>query len=227
MTAKSDSKPYGVIYCITNTVNGKKYIGQTVQPLGKRWRMHKQSKSCRLLHRAIDKHGADAFTVDVLDGCESKEALDSAELMWILKLDTVDPAKGYNLKEGGSSRRYSAESRALMSDSARTRLASDSAREKISARRKEECKDADMAHFKGKLHTEKSRLQISETLKATFASESAREMLSASKKKMWESAEYRANVVAARIGLKHSDATKEKMSIARKAYWSAKKAAQI
>ena len=227
MTAKSDSKSYGVIYCVTNTVNLKKYIGQTVQSIEKRWRMHRQSKSCRLLRRAIDKHGADAFTVDVLEVCKSKDALDSAELMWILKLDTVDPAKGYNLMEGGSSRRYSAESRALMSTSAKKRFASDSAREKISERRKEECEGADMSHFKGKSHTEKSRLQISETLKATFASESAREMLSASKKKLWESAEYRANVVAARIGLTHSDATKEKMSIARKAYWAAKKAAQI
>jgi predicted GIY-YIG superfamily endonuclease len=48
------------IYKITNTINGKVYIGQTIQPLDKRWSQHKRSarmKEPYSIHRAIAKYG--------------------------------------------------------------------------------------------------------------------------------------------------------------------------
>ena len=52
-------KPYGIIYKITNKVNGKVYIGQTTKSLKKRWTEHVYTNPTRkyLLHKAIQKYG--------------------------------------------------------------------------------------------------------------------------------------------------------------------------
>jgi hypothetical protein len=59
----------GIIYLITNKVNGKKYIGQTVHSASRRWGGHKLSanKGSRLpIHSAIRKYGPENFTVEVI-----------------------------------------------------------------------------------------------------------------------------------------------------------------
>lgn len=114
------------IYVATNTVNGKQYVGQTVQQPGRRWAAHLNTAAknqadnypgtCRALHRAIRKYGADAFVVRIIalpEGC-SRELLDSIEQKLIAKLGTVSP-HGYNLTSGGRTTRFSAESKAKMS----------------------------------------------------------------------------------------------------------------
>jgi hypothetical protein len=51
----------GFIYVVTNTVNGKVYVGKTTKPFDGRWKEHQRitrSKSKRhYLHNAIRKHG--------------------------------------------------------------------------------------------------------------------------------------------------------------------------
>lgn len=52
----------GIIYKITNTINGKCYIGQTTSNINKRWSQHiynakTQSQKCRFLENAIKKYG--------------------------------------------------------------------------------------------------------------------------------------------------------------------------
>lgn len=229
MTANTNSKPYGVVYCITNTVNGKKYIGQTTRSLKARWSLHLTSESCSLLRRAIDKHGKENFTITAIEASASKAELDAAECRHIAALDTLNPAVGYNLKDGGESRRYSTPSRKKMSDAAKARLATPEARAALSARRKEQCAARPpeaQAKFAGHTHSEESRAKIAATLRDTFSSEEARKKLSDSKVKLWQSAEYREKLSKARTGLKHNEETLKKMSEARKAYWAAKKAAQ-
>ena len=57
----------GRIYCITCLVNGKMYIGQTVQLLDNRWRRHvlsTQRGSDHKFHRAIRKYGEENFIVE-------------------------------------------------------------------------------------------------------------------------------------------------------------------
>ena len=60
---------YGIIYKITNTVDGKIYIGQTVRSFWERYEGHLENTKNRHLKRAIQKYGVDAFEiVEVLEG---------------------------------------------------------------------------------------------------------------------------------------------------------------
>ena len=116
MTADSDSKPFGIIYCITNKVNGKRYIGQTTIPLYKRWHRHQKAIGrCKSISSAIQKYGADSFDIAEIDRAYSRHELDEKEIAHIAAANTLDPACGYNLRPGGMSATFSQETRALMS----------------------------------------------------------------------------------------------------------------
>ena len=57
----------GSIYKITNTVNGKAYIGQTRHDVIKRRiAYHFKGHGNLALKRAIKKHGVEAFTIEIL-----------------------------------------------------------------------------------------------------------------------------------------------------------------
>jgi group I intron endonuclease len=96
----------GVIYKITNTVNGKVYVGQTCAPLERRWREHKGDArtrtTCRYLHAAMRKYGYENFTIEVVDRSDSRDELAEKEIAWIAKLDAMNPEKGYNCTSGGT-----------------------------------------------------------------------------------------------------------------------------
>jgi hypothetical protein len=83
----------GVIYCITNQINGKKYVGQTIVPLRKRMSRHKYAESA--IGNAIRKYGFDNFKVEVLHEAR-QEVLGDIEKECILNHDSMYP-NGYNL----------------------------------------------------------------------------------------------------------------------------------
>lgn len=92
------------IYKITNQINGKVYIGQSVN-IKKRWTdhiyyaKHEENKASRL-YLAIRKYGLENFKFEVLEEC-SKELLDEREIYWIAYFDSTDRTKGYNFYRGG------------------------------------------------------------------------------------------------------------------------------
>ena len=96
----------GYIYLITNHINGKKYVGQTVNPIHHRWKEHIEdaysgNKSNSLLHRAIIKYGASNFGIDILQECADAE-LNEKEKSYIKKYNTYYTYdKGYNMTWGG------------------------------------------------------------------------------------------------------------------------------
>ena len=89
---------YGVIYLITDTTNGKLYVGQTIHTAEKRFKEHFYEDT--YIGNAMRAHGIENFTVEVIAVCESREELDACEIAKIAEYDCMAP-NGYNLTEGG------------------------------------------------------------------------------------------------------------------------------
>ena len=89
---------FGIVYLITNLLDGKKYVGQTTRTLEERFSEHAEAES--LLGNAIRKYGEENFSHEVLAECETPEELDAQERFYIKKLDCKHP-KGYNNTDGG------------------------------------------------------------------------------------------------------------------------------
>ena len=94
------------IYKITNLVNGKIYIGQSLD-IERRYKAHinfSKNKSSREyntpIHNAIRKYGEENFKCEVLIECK-KEELDELEKYYIKFFNSTDREKGYNLTPGG------------------------------------------------------------------------------------------------------------------------------
>jgi group I intron endonuclease len=96
-----NKEPYGFIYIIENKVNGKAYVGKTVD-LEERYKAHSRGDPrIKLLFKAIKKYGFDLFIFSVVESCGSLEELDNREKFWIQDLQTLAP-NGYNLTTGGT-----------------------------------------------------------------------------------------------------------------------------
>ena len=94
----------GYIYCITNLINEKKYVGKTTYSITKRFQEHcrdskKERCERRPLYDAMNKYGIENFVVEELIECPNDE-LDSYEKMYIEKLQTYGH-NGYNATKGG------------------------------------------------------------------------------------------------------------------------------
>jgi group I intron endonuclease len=110
---------HGIIYKITNKVNGKVYIGQTVQSLGDRWSKHKYECShSKLIRQAIKKYGIENLEIEEVCSALSREALDDLERHLISAFKCVTP-HGYNMTHGGDSGLHTEQSRKNRSDSGR------------------------------------------------------------------------------------------------------------
>ena len=95
----------GCVYKITNTVNGKCYIGLTVNTAEDRFKKHVSmiySNGCSALYSAMSKYGVDNFTVNTLYESDNKNYLMEMEKHYVKELNTLSP-NGYNLTTGGES----------------------------------------------------------------------------------------------------------------------------
>lgn len=94
------------IYKIENLINGKIYIGQSID-IKQRWRQHrndyKNKKS--LLYSAINKYGIENFLFSIIEECKEEE-LNEKECFYIKKFNSCvlfENSHGYNATEGGES----------------------------------------------------------------------------------------------------------------------------
>jgi len=93
---------YGIIYMALGPEN-MIYIGQTVRTLDQRMKQHiKDSKKYKhYFARALNKHGKEAFTWEVISECQTKEELKETETKFIEYYQSNKAEFGYNLTNGG------------------------------------------------------------------------------------------------------------------------------
>jgi group I intron endonuclease len=93
-----------LVYRITNTINGKVYIGKTMKSLAARWTEHLKSVragSDFYFHKAVRKYSSEAFKTDILYEASTVEALNAMETFFIVLHQSHKPENGYNLTLGG------------------------------------------------------------------------------------------------------------------------------
>ncbi len=130
------------IYKITNQINGKIYIGKTLNsnPLN-RWAKHlsiakhktTRNYTYQVIHKAINKYGKENFTFEVIEKCPQESVGLEREKYWIeyykSNIGKYGSKFGYNSTEGGegsSGFKHSEESKNKMSQTRKgTRLGSE------------------------------------------------------------------------------------------------------
>ena len=93
------------IYVFTNKINGKQYIGQSINIQDRkkqhyyRYKNEKDSGYNSAIHSAFRKYGWENFFFEILEECP-QEDLDEKERYWISRKNTLVP-NGYNILSGG------------------------------------------------------------------------------------------------------------------------------
>jgi group I intron endonuclease len=130
----------GYIYKIENKVNGKAYIGQTRQKIGKRFTQHRYSLNKGnhknvLLQLAWSKYGGENFTFEIIKNCDIND-LDEIEIREIKRY--MSEGKSYNIELGGNTNKEVTDiTRKRMSLKAKRRFSDESYRIKNAAMVKE------------------------------------------------------------------------------------------
>lgn len=91
-----------IIYKITNQINGKVYIGQTINTLA-----HRKSRHIECMRKGVDRHlynamrkyGLENFVFEEIDHADNIDDLNYLESYYITKYDSV--RNGYNMGYGG------------------------------------------------------------------------------------------------------------------------------
>lgn len=218
---KKTKKRMGIIYCATNKVNGKMYIGQTIKGLKKRRKEHiakaHKDGSCAF-HRAIQKYGEDSFSWKILEQNIPIEQLNDLEMVYIDLVESY--LTGYNMTHGGETsfgyvcseetkkkisiansgennywfgRKHSPEFCKRISEVHTGKIVSEETRKKLSDANKGE-----NSAWWGKEHTEETKEKIRQSRLGKKASEETKRRIGKASK-----------------GRKHSEESKKKMSEAR------------
>lgn len=166
------------IYKITNTINGKFYFGQTVDPK-RRWCTHKYTANkgvCNYkLYSAMRKYGLENFAFEVVHWCEDKATADEFEKFVIAESESR--ISGYNMAPGGEGTgsgkdhpaygiKKAPEFGARISKNQTGRLLTDEWKKAISASLKDKPKTAEHAAKVGAAQKGKKRTPLSEEHKA-------------------------------------------------------------
>lgn len=90
-----------VVYCHTNKINGKRYIGITSRKPERRWRNGEGYSHNHHFYASIQKYGWHNFAHEILYSDLKKEDAWEIEKRLIAEYDTTNEQKGYNIGTGG------------------------------------------------------------------------------------------------------------------------------
>ena len=226
MSKYRNSEIFCLIYKLTNTINGKIYVGQTWQysikkrggPNGNAYR------SCKKLHNAIRKYGWINFQYELLVICHQQNMADYYEDYFIIQYKSNQRKHGYNIRNGGSRGKLTQSTKNKIAKKAMGRTApnkgkpgkkpSDETRRKMSIAR-----TGTNNPMYGKHHTDKTKQTISISSKR-FVGENnpmyGKMHTEETKQKIAEKAEQRTGSKNPFFGKTHTNETKLAISNANK-----------
>lgn len=108
----------GFIYTYRNVINGKIYVGRTIDPTRRHNQYLRETHKPRAINRAMKKYGETNFSYQVIDHADTEEGLNFLERHYIEIFKSRIHQHGYNMTIGGdgmSGYKHSSESRHRMS----------------------------------------------------------------------------------------------------------------
>lgn len=170
----------GYVYLVTNTINGKQYVGKTIKSIAKRWddHCHASNRGSKLLfHTAIRKYGSDVFVIKEVYESSNEDDLLLFEIDLITKLETN--ISGYNMTSGGEGtggRILSKISKSKISSAAKRSWQKNRSGHKMSEEAKKNISEAMRKSWagrkdrsrKGKPVSEETKRKISEAMKTSW-----------------------------------------------------------
>ena len=204
------------VYCHTNIVNGKKYIGITSKnPPELRWGNGEKYIGCNRFFNAINKYGWDSFEHEILFEGLCEEDAKQKEIALIKEYRTTDDRFGYNITAGGSGslgRPTSEETKKKIGDANRGRKCTEEQKKKMSERM------IGNKYLLGFHHSEETKRKISEAskgnqyMKGHHMSEETKKKMSESHKGYVPKPETIEKLRQINKGRKASEETKRKIS---------------
>ncbi len=213
------------VYILENTINGKSYVGQTVNTFDRRFKEHRWG-DISIISSAIKKYGWDNFKS--YQYYIPENLLNFFEIEMIKKTNSLVP-NGYNLEIGGKGGRPSKESKIKMSEAHKGVKLSEEHKRKIGL-----SQIGRIGPMVGKTHSKESKKKTSEALKGIKRSVETKKKMSIVQKGRVVSKEARKNISEAGKGRipwnkglkgvqKISEETKKKLSEAAKRQWAKQK----
>ena len=188
---------YGIIYKLTNTVNGKSYIGKTTRPKERKVSHFNGHSACPALQSAITKYGKDVFEWHVLHKNVPEPCLSALEMIEIVRHKTL-AKNGYNLTKGGDGCKASPETTRKIANANRGKKRTPEQRKRMS--------DAHKGIGKGVPKSKEHRENLSKASKGKPGTNTGKKF----------TAEHRAKISKSSKGKKMSLEARAKMSKAKK-----------
>lgn len=210
------------VYCITNTVNGKRYIGQSWN-IERRWGDERYGRQLNThLTSSFKKYGRDKFTFEILVTVKetpfTQRWLDKLESKFIKAWDLTNSSKGYNKKSGGMNGLHNESTKQLLATKMIGknvgRVASEETKAKLRAAQQKRRAAEALARPPKPPRVPKPRKPISEETKQKIA---------ATLKGHPVSEKTRLAIAIAARNQVHSEETKQKMSASQKKRWETRR----